>query len=279
MKSYFRNTIALLVFLLPLAGYSQEFKTEVKVSKGLRCEYTTEMNTDVAATQQGMEMKMSDSRNFTTRLEVDDVLSSGNVEVYSSIWDMSSRSKVMGVDTAMVNKGQVGSTYKSEIDKYGTIISFVKMESGKSQNEGAFALSKLTNAAMFCEFPKKNVAVGEKWNKVSDDSISMVGFKTGMTINTDYVLAGIETIDGKSFRKVTYTSNIEIGGKGKIQGMDMFMEGAGADSGSIYLDPETKIIYEKRSDIEMEMSMTITGQQNLTIPVSQKMKITQKLKK
>lgn len=280
MKSYLKIAIASLIFLLPAAGYSQEFKTEIKVSKGQKCEYATEMNTDIAVTQQGMEIKMSEARNYTTKLVVNSILSSGNMEIYSTLWDVSSRSSVMGVDTTKVLKGQVGSTYKSEINKFGNIISFAKLDTSNSDSTGSsVTINKLSNAAMFCEFPNKTVAVGEKWNKVSTDSVSMIGFKLGMVINTDYVFAGAETIEGKTFQKVTYTSSIEMGGKGKIQGMDMVMEGTGADSGSIYLDPETKIIHEKKSDVEMEMSMVITGQQNMTIPVSQKMKTTQKLKK
>ncbi len=281
MKSILKVNIALSILLISSALYSQEFKTPLKVSKGQEFNYQTDLVADITQTMGGQEMKVNSTSNATTKYVVNNVLNDGSVEVLTSIWDAKSITKAPMMDTTMVFDGKVSPTYKVLISKYGKIISRESVDTtGLKPGSSNFNMeNSITSSGLFCDFPEKDIKVGEKWSKSISDSITSMGGKLGFVSNTDYTLGAKETIDGQSLQKITYTSSIEIGGKSKMQGMDLFIEGTGVKNGSMYIDPVSKVVYEDKSNVELDMTVAVSGQQSMTIPMTQKMAISQKLKK
>lgn len=281
MNSMKKVTAALILGIISVSVFAQDFKTATKVAKGQEYNYQNSIVTEITQTMGGQEMKVNSTSNATTKYVIDNVLSSGNVEVLTSVWDLSSKTKAPMMDTTMTYSGKVSPTYKIIIDKHGNFISKEKMDTtGISGLNAAFDVdNKLSGSGMFCEFPAKDLKVGEKWSKSYNDSVNNMAGKLGLVVNTDYTLGATENVDGKAYQKVSYTSNIEIGGKNKMQGMDLFIEGTGVQNGNLLVDPVSKVIYNNKSDIELDMNIAVTGPQNMTIPVSQKMTVTQTLKK
>jgi hypothetical protein len=208
------------------------------------------------------------------------VLNDGNVEVLGSIWDVKASTKAPMMDTTMSFTGRVTPVYKFVFNKYGNSLSKEKVDTtgAISANIGVSMDRNLSPAGLFCEFPEKNLKVGEKWVKTTSDSVPNMGGKLGLNIKTEYTLGGTEMLNGKQVQKVTFTSEIEMGGKAKMQGMDIFIEGTGVQSGTIMVDATSKVITENKSDTELDMNLASTGPQNMTIPTTQKIKTIQKLK-
>jgi hypothetical protein len=280
MNSILKGTATLFFFLISLNVNSQEFKTEVKVTKGLEYSYQTESFVDIIQSMGGQEIKVTNNSSSTYKYKVENVLNDGNVEVLGSIWDVKASTKAPMMDTTMSFTGRVTPVYKFVFNKYGNSLSKEKVDTtgAISANIGVSMDRNLSPAGLFCEFPEKNLKVGEKWVKTTSDSVPNMGGKLGLNIKTEYTLGGTEMLNGKQVQKVTFTSEIEMGGKAKMQGMDIFIEGTGVQSGTIMVDATSKVITENQSDTELDMNLAITGPQNMTIPTTQKIKTIQKLK-
>lgn len=282
MKSISKLTLAIAISIFFTSAYAQEFKTPLKVSKGQEFNYQTEMVMDIVQTMGGQEIKVYSSNSAVMKYAITNVLPDGGAELLTSVWDAKSRTKMMAMDTTMTFAGKVGPTYKIILNKYGNIIKKEKVDTVAINIAGAnFDMeNRMTASGMFVEFPEKNLQPGEKWNKESNDSVAAPGMagKLGYGIKTDYTLGAKETIEGKELQKINFTSAIEIGGKSKMQGMDLFIEGTGIQNGDIYIDPASKVVYQSNSVIEMDMTVAVSGAQAMTIPMSQKITVTQKLK-
>lgn len=281
MNSFLKSSAVLFLFFASNTLLAQEFKTPLKVTKGEEYNYQTEMVMDINMNQGGMEMKISNSTSSTNKYKVENVLSNGSIDLLFSTWDITTRTQMMGKDTSMSMKGKVSPTYKMLIDKYGNTVTREIVDSSyvKEFNVQLGGENRLMNSGMFCEFPNKDLQIGEKWNKTLSDTISNMGMKLGLTIKTEYILGKVEMFEGKSLQKITFKADIEIGGKGNMQGMDVFAEGTGVSSGTAYIDPVSKVISTSKSNIEMAMTMAISGAQSMTIPINQKITATMKLKK
>jgi hypothetical protein len=53
-----------------------------------------------------------------------------------------------------------------------------------------------------------------------------------------------------------------------MMGMDIFTEGKGTTSGTLYFDPAAGITVVEDSKTESDMTAAMTGQQNMTMPIS-----------
>jgi hypothetical protein len=79
--------------------------------------------------------------------------------------------------------------------------------------------------------------------------------------------------DGKSVYKISYKSSLELAGTGKQMNMDLFLEGTGEVTGLIYFDPAASITVYAEGNTEMNSTVTVSGQQNMSIPMTQKVKV------
>lgn len=283
MKTIIKGIAILCLILLSANIQAQTFKTAIKVSKGQEYVYQNNTIMDINQTMGTQEMKVYNSSTSTTKNLINNITKKGNIEVVTSNWDVVTVMKMPMADTTKTeNKGMVGPSYKVLLGKTGKPISREKYDTtNMAPGTGSIDLNnKLTSSGLFVEFPEKDIKIGDKWNKDVTDSVAIMGGnKMGVTAKTDYTLGGIETIDGKKLQKVTFTSNMELGGKMKMQGMEMFLEGTGVSTGTSYIEPVTKVIYKTETDIELDMTIAVTGQQSMTIPMNQKIKVTQTLKK
>ena len=83
-----------------------------------------------------------------------------------------------------------------------------------------------------------------------------------------YTLAGEEEKNGHKCRKISFSGTIEIGGKMTQMGMEFFMEGSGETTGFIWIDKESCIMIAKESSTDQDMTMALTGQMQMTIPIT-----------
>jgi hypothetical protein len=55
-------------------------------------------------------------------------------------------------------------------------------------------------------------------------------------------------------------------------GMELFLEGTSKVNGTFYFDPKLTILISDESNTEMEATIAVSGQQSMTIPLSQSTK-------
>jgi hypothetical protein len=59
-----------------------------------------------------------------------------------------------------------------------------------------------------------------------------------------------------------------------MMGNELYMEGKGKNSGTFAFDPALGIVVREDSSVDTEMTAAVTGQQNMTIPISQSARTT-----
>jgi hypothetical protein len=270
-------SIALIAILFSTNSFSQNLKTALKVSKGQEFNQQMDMLMDITQSMGGQEMKMNNNSSVTSKFKIVNLLNNGNVSMEASTWDIKTQTKAPMMDTTVTLPGKQGAVYLMELNKYGKVVSKVVTDS--AELKGVNLGGNLVSSGVFCEFPEKEfVKVGEKWSINKNDTVSQMGGKIGVNYTSEYTLGAVEVIDGKSLQKISLSGNVEMGGKAKQMGMDIFIEGTGVSNGTMYIDPVTKVIYTNNTVIELDMNLAITGQQNMTIPMSQKITVNQKLK-
>ena len=129
----------------------------------------------------------------------------------------------------------------------------------------------------FQRLPEKPVTLGEKWHITTTDSVDMMGGKMVTTGEIDYTLAGKEQRLGHECLKIAFTGKTVVAGKGKMMGMEIFTEGTGKLTGTFFFDCSRGLSVAEEGASDSEMTAAITGQQNMTIPISQSVKSTRTL--
>jgi hypothetical protein len=62
-----------------------------------------------------------------------------------------------------------------------------------------------------------------------------------------------------------------------MMGMDVFIEGKGKLRGTIYFDDKAGLVVKEEGQNDTDLTAAITGQQNMTIPMTQSAKVTRTL--
>jgi len=271
MNTIKKITLALVCILLSHLVTAQTYKPVLKVSKGQEYKYEMNMTMDMTQSMGGQEMKVGSTMSATLKNAIENVLPDGKIEIVASQWDGKVTTKMMK-DTTMTYPGQIGSSTKITVDKLGNVVSKIKIEGTGTKDPSLSSFDNLVNNVLFCEYPETPIKEGDKWTKEHSDSITAGPMgKIELKIKSEYKLGAKETVEGKSLLKVTCSSTLQISGKGNIQGMDVALDGTGAKTDDIYIDPATGVVFSDTSKTEMEMSIAVTGQQNMTIPMTQKM--------
>ncbi len=270
MKKNLYSLVLVLAFcIIGSSVYGQEsvvLKYNFKEGKTFRM--TMSMNTNIVQSMMGQEMKIIADAVSKSEMKFTKVEPGGNATALVSILSISAKTSAMG---------QEKEENKSDFKKDG--ISMVFSPSGKVSTKitdtTLSSIESISNMKFFL-LPVKEIKIGEKWLDKQIDTMQMQSSNpiTFMTTTTDneYTLAGKEIKDGKELYKISYTGTLEITGKGKQSGMDLFMEGTGQTVGFFYFNTSNSMVIYSESEAEVNTTITVTGQQNMTIPMSQKVK-------
>ena len=106
-----------------------------------------------------------------------------------------------------------------------------------------------------------------------------MGGKMVVSSHVTYTLVEPTERFGYKCYKITSKGTTSYQGKGQMMGMSMFTEGTGTVNGTIYFAPEEGILVESESTSQQELTSAVTGQQNMTIPISQSVKSSTTLQK
>jgi len=273
MKKLFTIAAFLLLcgmFISSTMNAQDSYKLVYKFQKGKTYRYATTTAGNMTQEMMGKEMKMSNGANMTVRAVVDDVLKNGDMVLVLSLDSAIVSSKSQMMDTTMNMTDLVGKRNKFVISPIGTVLSREVIDSVSTK--GQFSGNVQRNLSNFSKLPEKEVKMGETWKSITLDTIDMMGGKVRHTAALDLTLKGKEKKQGHDCLKIDYTGVTADTGKLMMNGMELYLEGNGKVKGTLYFDVQQGLAIADESTLDSEQTMAITGQQNMTIPMSQSMK-------
>jgi len=268
-------SLSLIVLLAASAMAQETFRLEYKFQKGKTYRYNAVSAGSMIQEMMGKEMKMANGSNITTRMVVENTLPDGNIVMVASADSARISSKSQMMDTTMVLGNIIGKKTRIVMSKLGTVLSREIIDSVKS--EAMFGGGTQRGMVSVTRLPGKEVKVGEVWTDVLIDTIESMGGKIYRRSNLEFTLTGKEDRSGHHCLKIGYTGTLADTGKMAMGGMELYLEGNGKIKGTMYFDPKLGLTVYDEMTSDTEETMAVTGQQNMTIPMSQSMKTTRVL--
>jgi len=271
MKTIKRNVVCSVVLafaVVALAAAQGTYRMEYKFEKGKTHVYRVLSNNDITQEVQGQEMKITSDSRSVVRLVVENALSSGSMVLVISADSMVTHSKNPMMDTTLVMKNMIGKRVKLTIGKSGKVESREIVDSMQYDVAGMNIRTPQREALNIFVLPEKELKVGDKWTDSRSDTTDVGTGKMVTTSEMEYTLAGTEARSGHQCLKVTYTGKLTTGGKMNRMGMDIFTEGTGKIAGTLYFDHVKGLLVGDESTRDVESTLAVTGQQNMTIPMT-----------
>lgn len=267
-KYYSRTTLVVIAIVLSVSlMLSQEsYKLEYKFQKGKTYRYSHVSNSNITQEMMGKEMKMTNASDMTLRVVVDNVASDGNTTLIISVDSAKNTTKSPMMDTTMVLNNLIGKRTKLTMSKIGDVISREVIDTVK--NEGMMGSGSQRGMASITKLPDTETKFGEKWKSTTVDTVESMGGKIVHSSNVEFTLIGKEKKQNRDCLKIDYTGTSTDTGKMMMGGMELFVEGNGKVKGTFYFDHQSGLTILDESSSENEQTMAVTGQQNMTIPVS-----------
>ena len=277
----FKKLITLLVVTLFFIGCSSGIRLQYSGTPGEIRKY--EISTDL---DQTMEM-MGNEMNFATQVvnfiseKINQVDKAGTISVsmtYDSVEFNTTNPQIKAAEGKIQEMlgNFKGKEINSKISEQGKILESSSPDSLIPDQMRQIFSSEQTFSALYPEFPQQPVKIGDSWDVEKTTPISAGGFEMKITTKNKYTLLGKEKQDQATFLKIKFTGSVQFDGKGEQMGMQMVMEGDGDTKGEFLYYEKEGMYQSGTSETNMDMTIAMTGAQNMTIPMTQliKMKIT-----
>ncbi len=239
------------------------------MNEGTAFQQEIEVAQNTVQSMMGQEITVVGKIKALNEMKVEAVSPEGNATILMKVKELFITQSAMGKDTTMRFEGMkdaVRGIYSPE----GKVISSVKVDSSKA----ATIINQMELGRMRM-LPGMEKRIGDTWSESYSETKSAASgtpFGLDMAVDNEHTLASKEIRDGKEVYKITSTGTIAITGKGSQMGMEMFVEGNAKVQGYSLFDPALKMIVYSEDDTEMELSIAISGPQNMTIPMTQSIK-------
>lgn len=124
----------------------------------------------------------------------------------------------------------------------------------------------------FPDLPDKPVTIGDSW-----PSSFVIENKSGPSIRRVEIqrvntFEGLETVDGMECARITSKQTGSVSGTGSQQGLELLFAGTVKGTDVWYFAPKEGILVKSTSDVVNEITITVSGAQNMTVPTTQKQK-------
>jgi len=270
---------SLTVVLLTLAAWAAAgYKLRYQFPKGTTYRYLTTMEVEGSQEMMGQEMKYTSTAATVLRLDAEGPDNQNGLS-YTLSYD-SLRVKIHSPqgDTTLSNPpGVVHKRVRKIVSPWGKQIKSIEIDTLQINPLLRGFGSALRNICI--DLPEKEVNLGESWTTTRTDTTQSMGGQVVATANLTHTLVGPEGKSGYECLKITYTGSISIKGSGTTQGMNFFMDGTGKVEGTYFFAPKEGLLVAQQAIADQEMTMAMTGQTNMTIPLSQSIQTTMTLMK
>lgn len=251
---------------------SQEAMLKHGFVKGKTYVLSTQLTQNVTRSMGGQDLTMEGGLNSSAEIQIENVDNIGNVTMLVSLKNSSITQKVpaMKMDTTM-NFNDLNEQKRVVVASNGKLISSASVTEEKIGK----MLASAEQFTKLLQFPEKAIKFGEKWTeKLVDSTKASQQSPVSMVITNDMelTLVGKEVVDGAELLKINFGGVLQITGSGNQMGMELFVEGTGKSEGFAYFNPKTSLLVRTETNTEMNMNIAVSGQQNMTMPMSQSMK-------
>ncbi len=261
-------SVLIAVFIFCSTIYPQDtYKLQYKFEKGKKYVYKIETNTDMTQQMMGREMKFNTITHNIASFNISNTKNDGSADIIFSLDSSYVKTNMAGHDTTIVLDQVIGKRIKMNISDLGKLNNYEIMDSILNDTWSNTIAQQSKN--FFKVLNGKEVKIGDKWNTTQVDTIDNMGGKIVSTIDYNYTLAGTTEKLGHKCLNIPYTAKLKIEGKGNMRGVEIFIEGNGKSTGTDYLDANTGMNVYNESTVDNEMTLATTGQQTMTIPMSQ----------
>ena len=275
MKQFRFFSVVVLCTMFAVASFAQEkFTLEYKFEKGKTYRYHNVMKGTTTQEMMGREMKLDNGMDMTTKLVVENMSMTQGCTLISSAESATVTVKSPMMDTTMVMEQLIGKRSRVFLAPTGALIKRETIDTVKT--EGMRGMGQRDPLKIY-ELPGKTVATAEVWKTSRTDTVDNMGGKIITATAMEFAVAGMEAKGSHKCVKVTYTGKLTVTGSGKMMGMEFFIEGSGTIKGAYFFDAAAGVMVADENDTNADMTMAATGQQNITIPISQSAKLTQTL--
>lgn len=275
------KALKLFIILLSMATLGmnvqgqEKYSLAYKFEKGKTYSYKTDMSMESVQEMMGNEMKVTFDGYFTGKYIVESIAANGDISCLYTLTDMKMHTVGMGADTTITLPDEAKDTTRILYAGNGKLVSSDPLDTAAAKKKkGMF--SNISNSKMF-ELPKNPVGPGETWTDNRTDTTDMGTGQMITVTKTDYTVVGNEEVNGHKCLRIDYKGSSETTGKLNQMGMDMFIEGSGEPSGTAWFDTALGLLIKVQAVMSNEMTMAMTGQNQMTIPMTQKVTTTQTL--
>lgn len=244
--------------------------------KGKAYRYADLVTSTMVQEMMGQEMKIYTTARMVSRVAVEDKRDDEACVLITSMDSLVVTTKSPRRDTTMVMDDLIGKRSRIVLSRFGAVESREVIDTLTSVG-GMGRSTAFREAVRFHQFSKTPVPVGGKWKSMVADTNDAMGGKMVSTSTIEYTVTGREQHMGHDCLKLAYAGESAIEGKGSMMGMDVFMEGKGKLRGTIYFDDTAGLVVKEEGQNDTDMTAAITGQQNMTIPMTQSAKVTRTL--
>lgn len=263
-----KSTAAIFVTVLLMnVGAFAQYKLEYKASGSAPVKYKAHTTMQTVESMMGQQATVSVTSDQSIRMTSE---AAGKDIVYNITVDSSRNVALMpNGDTTTTSSPAVGQTKLTRVKPNGEEISsewldttFAKSQAAQTKDFGSF----------FFRLPDKEVSVGSVWNQNKIDTVETGGGEGNIivTTNSTYKLVDKETVEGMPCVRITFTGNVDLKGASAYQGIDFAVNGTGKISGTALFDYTRGRVVEITGSSDQNLTMASSGQQKMTIPMSQK---------
>jgi hypothetical protein len=276
---------AILCFALCMAIHSvgnqlnaQTLKFNPK--KGASYKYDVSMDMKQTINAMGNEMTMGAKTSSKNIINVNNV-SANSSEITDSITSMKMAMNGMEAagrpDTTITIKDLDQFTQNIQVGTNGKIIKSEFTKKAQSNMESKLvnqmASSRTMMEMLFLGFPEKQLTVGDTWKETRIDT-NKQGEDGAIITNSVYkctYLGTVDTLKTKCHKIGIVTEKLTISGIMNQMGMELTMDGDGASKSTSYFDMEG-IPVAAIGSAQMDVRMSMSGQQQMVIPMTMDIK-------
>ncbi|MCX6150864.1 MAG: hypothetical protein NTX22_10090 [Ignavibacteriales bacterium] len=268
MKNLFLKSIVCFTFIcINVAVFAQgSYKLQYNFQKGESYKYKITTDGVVTETMMGQEMKIIMDSKLYLKMETEN-RTPKNISLLVSLDSAKFHMGMPMKDTTMNLENFIGKRTRLVALATGKVIKKEIVDSVAGVSEMMGQISGETTKLIV--LPEKEVKIGETWSSEDVDTINMMGGKIANKSNIDYTMVGKVDTLSHSCLKILFKGKTSAEGNAKIMGMDLFIEGNGKTIGFLYFDAEKGLMIHSSTQIDNEMTMAATGEQNQIIPISQ----------
>ncbi len=267
LKKLSKFTLLAASAMVALAMAAGSYKLAYHMQKGQRLNYVTSFTVDETTEMMGQEQNTRVNSKALLHVDVEDVDKAGNITFVHALDSLYLEVKSPQLDSTLRNpEGMIGKRTRQVIDAHGKRLKSAMVDSMKL---GAMMgqLTRLTALRML-DLPEKEVKIGDSWAKSMPDTSERPGGRMVVKLDLTYTAsAEVDTLGYKCLR-IAYKGTMAIKGDWKQMGMNFFLEGEGPNSGTAYFAIKEGVLVAQLADLQLENTIALTGQMNMTLPNS-----------